>query len=386
MNRDLIFFTDKIIMKNIVLVTWVGNGNYGTSLQSFALHRKLEMLGYKVSLLQNFPNTFGFKYKVKNILGSLGIDTKKIKGTIRSQKQTLKQRKLADFISKNYRFYKPILSQSDLGKLKASTDVFVTGSDQIWNTAFRFTPFYFLDFAGDSKRVAYASSIGLNDFPKQHKPIVKELLSKFSHIGLREQTAVDIVSKLLGRADVVQVLDPTFLLNDVEWTEMSDKATIEIKLPKKFIFCYLIGNNSWYKEQLGEVISATGIKNVIIVPAAENADFSIEGATVYENAGPLEFVKLIKESSFVCTDSFHATAISINLNKNFVEFMRFKDSDKVSQNSRIYDVLNHYQLMNRLYSDKTTEWSDGIDFKYSNIQLEEDRKHSLNYLINAIEN
>ena len=380
------FFTDKIIMKKIVLVTWVGNGNYGTSLQSFALHRKLEMLGYKVSFLQNFPNTFGFKYKVNNILSSLGIDTKKIKETIRPQKQTLKQRKLADFISKNYSFYKPILSQSDLGELKASTDVFVTGSDQIWNTAFRFTPFYFLDFAGDSKRVAYASSIGLNDFPKQHKPIVKELLSKFSHIGLREQTAVDIVSKLLGRTDVVQVLDPTFLLNEVEWTEISDKATIEIKLPKKFIFCYLIGNNSWYKQQLGEVISATGIKNVIIVPAAENADFSIEGATVYENAGPLEFVKLIKESSFVCTDSFHATAISINLNKNFVEFMRFKDSDKVSQNSRIYDVLNHYQLMNRIYSDKTTEWSDGIDFKYSNIQLEEDRRHSLNYLINAIEN
>ena len=380
------FFTDKIIMKKIVLVTWVGNGNYGTSLQSFALHRKLEMLGYKVSFLQNFPNTFGFKYKVNNILSSLGIDTKKIKETIRPQKQTLKQRKLADFISKNYSFYKPILSQSDLGELKASTDVFITGSDQIWNTAFRFTPFYFLDFAGDSKRVAYASSIGLNDFPKQHKPIVKELLSKFSHIGLREQTAVDIVSKLLGRADVVQVLDPTFLLNEVEWTEISDKATIEIKLPKKFIFCYLIGNNSWYKQQLGEVISATGIKNVIIVPAAENADFSIEGATVYENAGPLEFVKLIKESSFVCTDSFHATAISINLNKNFVEFMRFKDSDKVSQNSRIYDVLNHYQLMNRIYSDKTTEWSDGIDFKYSNIQLEEDRRHSLNYLINAIEN
>ena len=380
------FFTDKIIMKNIVLVTWIGNGNYGTSLQSFALHRKLEMLGYKVSFLQNFPNTFGFKYKVNNILSSLGIDTKKIKETIRPQKQTLKQRKLADFISKNYSFYKPILSQSDLGELKASTDVFVTGSDQIWNTTFRFTPFYFLDFAGDSKRVAYASSIGLNDFPKQHKPIVKELLSKFSHIGLREQTAVDIVSKLLGRADVVQVSDPTFLLNEVEWTEISDRATIEIKLPKKFIFCYLIGNNSWYKQQLGEVISATGIKNVIIVPAAENADFSIEGATVYENAGPLEFVKLIKESSFVCTDSFHATAISINLNKNFVEFMRFKDSDKVSQNSRIYDVLNHYQLMNRIYSDKTTEWSDGIDFKYSNIQLEEDRRHSLNYLINAIEN
>lgn len=65
--------------KNIVLVTWIGNGNYGTSLQSFALHRKLEMLGYKVSFLQNFPNNFGLKYKVKNILRKLGIDTKKSK-------------------------------------------------------------------------------------------------------------------------------------------------------------------------------------------------------------------------------------------------------------------------------------------------------------------
>lgn len=379
------FFTDKIIMKNIVLVTWIGNGNYGTSLQSFALHRKLEMLGYKVRFLHNFPNNFGFKYKIKNILSSLGIVTKKIKGAIRPQKQTLKQQKLADFISKNYNFYKPILSQKDLCELKASTDAFVTGSDQIWNTAFLFAPFYFLDFAGDSKRIAYASSIGLNDFPEQHKPIVKELLSKFSHIGLREQTAVGIVSKLLGRTDVVQVLDPTFLLNEAEWTEISDKATIEIKLPKKFIFCYLIGKNSCYKEQLGEVVAATGIKDVIIVPAAENADFLIEGATLYKDAGPLEFVKLIKESSFVCTDSFHATAISINLNKNFVEFMRFKDSDKVSQNSRIYDVLNHYQLMNRIYSERAKEWSYNIDFTSSNEQLEEDRKTSLDYLVKAIE-
>ena len=73
------FFTDKIIMKKIVLVTWVGNGNYGTSLQSFALHRKLEMLGYKVSFLQNFPNTFGFKYKVNNILSNKRIEKKKSK-------------------------------------------------------------------------------------------------------------------------------------------------------------------------------------------------------------------------------------------------------------------------------------------------------------------
>lgn len=65
--------------------------------------------------------------------------------------------------------------------------------------------------------------------------------------------------------------------------------------------------------------------------------------------------------------------------------MRFKDSDKVSQNSRIYDVLNHYQLMNRIYSERAKEWSYNIDFTSSNEQLEEDRKTSLDYLVKAIE-
>lgn len=65
--------------------------------------------------------------------------------------------------------------------------------------------------------------------------------------------------------------------------------------------------------------------------------------------------------------------------------MRFSDSDKVSQNSRIYDVLTHYQLMDRIFSDQIAKWSYVIDFTFSNKQLEEDRKKSLDYLVNAIE-
>lgn len=371
--------------KNIVLVTWIGNGNFGTSLQSFALHRKLEILGYDVSFLRNFSNEFTFKEKVKHILGLIGIDIQKIKRLKECSKQSLKKKKLDEFITENYHICEAINSSKDLEQLIAKTDVFITGSDQIWNTAYKFNPFYFLDFAGNAKRIAYASSIGLQDFPTEHKQKVKELLSKFSHIGVRENTAVHIVSRLLGRKDIVQVLDPTFLLTSLEWIGISEKANIEIRLPEKYIFCYLIGSNSWYKEQLEKVVVATGIKNVIIIPAAENNDFYINGAYIYDGAGPLEFVKLIKNSSFVCTDSFHATAISINLNKNFVEFMRFKDSDKKSQNSRLYDVLSHYQLINRIYSDKTAEWSYNIDFTSSNEQLEEDRKTSLDYLVKAIE-
>ena len=375
-------------MKNIVLVTWMGGGNYGTSLQSFALHKKLEKLGYNVKFLCGVPKKFTYKNTFKYILQLLGIDAKKIKKLIcssHSSHPSVKQMKLAEFISKNYNLCKPINTQIQFSELIDNTDVFVTGSDQIWNTVFCFNPFYFLDFAEDAKRVAYASSVGLQDFPEEHKPEVKRMLSKFSHIGLREETAVKMVSKLLGRNNVVQVLDPTFLLDSNEWIKIGDDAKIEIALPEKYILCYLIGKNEWYKEQLRDVISKTGIKNVVIIPAEENSDFSVDGAVLYNAAGPLEFVKLIENAAFVCTDSFHATAISINLNVDFVEFMRFENSDKASQNSRIYDVLTHYGLMDRIYTEDSADWSTAIDFAKPNAQLKTDREKSLDYLTNAIE-
>ena len=77
--------------------------------------------------------------------------------------------------------------------------------------------------------------------------------------------------------------------------------------------------------------------------------------------------------------------MSINLEKNFVEFMRFKDSDKSSQNSRIYDVLNHYGLSSRIYSNENTVWALPIDYSLITQKLDSDREKSVHYLSNAIE-
>lgn len=372
-------------MKNIVLVTWIGSGNYGTTLQSFALHKKIEKLGYNVTFIRGIPSNFTIKNRIKYFLQLLHIDIEKIKRHFNTRNQSVKQQKLSVFIDENYNIYKSIYCKKQLKKLIAKTDVFVTGSDQIWNTVYKFNPNNFLDFAGDAKRIAYASSIGLQDFPEEHKPEVRRMLSKFSHIGLREDSAVKVVSRLLDRNDIIQVLDPTFLLDFNDWNLICNKARIEVLLPKSYILCYLIGNNDRYKEQLKDVIAKTGINNIIIIPAAENATFSIKGATIYDEAGPLEFVRLIQKAAFVCTDSFHATAISINLNIDFVEFIRFENSDKASQNSRIYDVLSHYGLMDRIYKANDESWSKKIDFSNSNIRLSEDRKKSLDYLVNSIE-
>ena len=371
--------------KRITLVTWLGSGNFGTSLQSFALHRKLQDLGYSVTFLSGCPKKFTIKNTIKYVLGLIGVDLSSIKRKIKVEKLTPKQKKLKRFIQDNYNLAEAINSKRQLDRIVDNTDVFVTGSDQIWNTVYCFNPFYFLDFAKDKKRISYASSMGTSDFPNEHKQAVKSLLSKFQHIGVREQTAAKAISSLLDRNDIRQVLDPTFLLDRKDWFAISEKADIEIDINDKYIFCYLIGNNSWYKEQLQDVVASTGIKKVIVVPAVENKDFSVEGAIIYDAAGPLEFIKLIKEAAFVCTDSFHATALSLNMEVPFVEFMRFSDDSKGSQNSRIYDILERYNLTYRIYNKTDKRWADDIVYSAVSNQIKNDRKASLDFLVESIE-
>lgn len=373
-------------MKKIELVTWIGGGNYGTSLQSFSLHRKLEDLGYETSIVIPFiPTKFNLKSILAGVLMLWGLNVDKIKMLVKGTKSSIKQQKFDKFEEKYYN-KKIICFPFQLYFLNKNTDVYVSGSDQIWNTAYRFDPFYFLDFAANVKRVAYASSMGIDDFPEEHKVEVKRMLLRFAKIGVREETAVKAISKLLNRNDVSQVLDPTFLLSKKEWLTLSEDAEIEDLLPEKYIFCYFIGNNPWYVQQVEKVKMETGIQNVVQVCLdEENGVVLSDGANIYRNAGPLEFIRLIKDSSLVCTDSFHATAISINLEQSFVEFMRFSDSDKSSQNSRIYDVLNHYGMSSRIYNNDNTNWALPIDYSSITQKLNYDREKSIHFLINAIE-
>ena len=360
-------------MKNVVLVTWKGGENYGTCLQSFALYKKLCLLGYHVSFFSGSPEKYSFNfYKYLILLW------------IKKKKKNIQDKKREEFQSEVFNEIVPFTPWQEK-KMVSETDCFVTGSDQIWNTYNCFSAKSFLSFAGEKKRVAYASSIGTNSIKFEYQGQVKQYLTKFAHIGVREVEAVKVLSKLTGRRDIIQVLDPTFLLTPEEWKQVTCKAVYEMQLPKDYILCYLIGQNDWYEKQLLDVRNKLGIENVIIIPAAENKSFSCNNTVVYKNASPIEFVDLLQRAKYVCTDSFHATALCINHSVPFVEFMRFMDDDIKSQNSRIYDVLTHYDLMNRIYSVDSLEWTKQINFQNVQRILTKDRKQSTEYLINAIE-
>ena len=369
--------------RKVGIVTWLGGGNYGTTLQSFALHEKLRQMGYAVYYIGSYNHAGFFKGMVRCILRWSGFQRVRYRMNLKKS-MGVKGVKLFRFIKRNYNIKTPSCDYT-FNKLIRDTDVFVTGSDQIWNVAFRFNPFMFLDFAKGKRKVAYASSIGLSDIPDEYREQVRTYLSDFSWIGVREKTAVDVLSRLLLRGDILQVLDPTFLLLPDNWIKLCNKAEYEEKIPDDYILLYLIGCNNRYVEQVNEVIRKTGIHTVVVVPSVENPQMRIDGAIVYGNAGPIEFVDLIRRASLVCTDSFHATALSINLSKDFVTFLRFKDADGLSQNSRIYDILKHYGLLARLYEGDSASWWKPVDYSIVQKQLDMDREQSLSYLTHAID-
>lgn len=373
--------TDKEQMsKNISIVTWLGYGNYGTSLQSYSLHRKLKDLGYNVNILSEYSYTgkSSISERISNLLRQIKFNTRLY------YLQSTKLQKLHKFQKEKYN-RKFILTGTQFEDMLTHTDVFITGSDQIWNTEHNYLPFMFLDFARDVKRVAYASSIGTNNIPEKYRDKVKNHLAKFSKIGVREKTAVKIISELLDRNDITQVADPTFLLTPKDWEDVSQEAFFEKEMPSKYILCYFIGNRPEYAEYLKKIKHTYGVDNVLLIPSKETPNIHLNDVTIYNDAGPCEFVRLIKDASVVCTDSFHATALSMNFSKNFVVFKRFADSDTSSQNSRIYDLLNEFGLSTRIYAPDVKDWKNIIQYTEIQKAINEKRTSSLNFLINAIE-
>ncbi len=371
--------------KKIGLVIWLGNGNYGTSLQAYALYKFLTGKGYTCKVIGRFDyKKFKLKGYFRLVLRIIGIQSLRERWKQKKSASTRKQTKLWKFNKEVYR--KQCIDTSwQYKKMLRDIDVFCVGSDQVWNAYFNFSPFNYLDFAGNRKRISYASSIGTKDFPEQYKDEIKKLLLKFSHISLREEAGRLTVKNLTGREDVKKVLDPTFLLSSEQWHDLAEKAVFEIELPKEYMLVYLIGNRTNYASQIKNVKEKIGMKNVILIPSAENPDSEVEGAITYDSAAVSEFVYLIEHAAWICTDSFHATAISINMQRNFTEFLRFDDKDIASQNSRIYDVLNTFKLQDRLYNKAKDSWAKPIDFNNTFSILDSLRKDSSDWLLDAIE-
>lgn len=367
----------------VAIVTWFHYHNYGTALQVTALYKTIQDMGHDVDIVNYIPQE-----KITS-MPTMGVFSYYVKRATEEVKRKLnpvyygKQREILfdNFYDKNVSFTEKCVTFSDFRELNKSYDAFVCGSDQIWAPSC-FDSRYFLDFVeSNNKMIAFAPSVGLKEIKdKDIAYRVKELASRFKWISTREKSGSELIENLTGKK-VKTVVDPTLLLSDDKWCE---SFTVAETKDKPYLVAYFLRSNKKYLKRTYFIAKKLNLE-VKIIPVFEK-DFKLPGC-IQAPIGPEEFLSLIKNASYVCTDSFHGTAFAINFKKQFLTFERFRNNESNNQNSRIYNILKLTGLEDRLYSaesDISTAY-DEINYNAVGNKLSKARKDSSAFLKKALD-
>ena len=360
----------------IGILTWLHNGNYGSILQAYALQKALRNQGYQTENIDYAPSTVK---KVENLIknkNSLKLFlekwdaycAKKVAGSPRELSE--KQKKFDDFRENYINITQRYSSPKEVATIDGEFDAYICGSDQIWSPVL-LNPVFYFDFLSDTERkIAYACSFGVSSIKGKKATKITNYLNRFDYISVRESSGCEIVKSLTG--NVVPVMpDPTLLLQRTDWDKVS-KYNLNLN---NYIFCYFLSWNEEYWKYVENVSQQLGYQ-IVIVPSVKQT-YQVN-AKILKNIGPEEWVGLVKNANYVITDSFHGTVFSIIYNKPFTVLKRFSDDNPRSQNSRIYTLLEHYNLTNRLGIN--TDIFNLQEYTKVNSQVEYDRRYALEWL------
>ncbi len=375
-------------MKKVGIITiYKSNKNYGGLLQAYALSLSIKEMGLSSEIINYSQNKFNYRlnrFLNLGVMRTLVFFNNRVRTYIEclkkpSLKQNLAVRSkcLEDF---EYSIsHSELVSDDEIEILAKKYDILVCGSDQIWNPGL-WSPTMFLDIPGFiGRRFSYAASIGRNYLTNKEKEFIKEHVYKLDSISVRENSAVKLIQPLTHN-EVKTVLDPTFLLTKNEWVNFSRKPK---GIPDKYVFSFFLGKNKYAKKKIYDTFS--GKIPIVTIPHLQtgykNEDELYSDICLYD-IGPKEWVWLILNAEMIFTDSFHGTAFSINLGKQFYCFAKCKNSDKQSINSRLMDLLSLCGLQNRMIldADGIASFYDYIDYSCIETVLNKKKIDSLNYL------
>lgn len=375
-------------MKKVGLLTWFNYDNYGTVLQSVALSSIVNTLGYDVEGINYVFNSHNRTTKLERVLKPRNIwnKSKRYFNNIRYARNSDnpgRNESFDTFKKKHLHLTKPMSTLSELNLLNKVFDAFICGSDQIWSPR-EYDPKFYLSFVeNQDKMISYAPSLGCNQVSNQFtRKRMTESVKRFKSLSVREETAAELLKDLCS-AEAEVVLDPTLLLSSDEWNNYIVPVDVDSNQP--YIFCYFLGENSSHWRIVKQIAQKSGYQ-VIVVPVHPK-DFH-RGYYAPKGIGPGEFLSLIKNAAFVCTDSFHGTIFSILYQRPFATFKRFSDRSSDSQNSRIYNLLRKVGLDERLVNSSSLSLKNILRCNFTEAleKIKEEREKSIHFLSNALTN
>lgn len=364
----------------IGLITVHCSINAGASLQAYALSKVLYELGYEVELIDYRPYYFtsgwdslvatgNFKQLIKYILFG---------GELRKEIKTYKEFETSRLPIKS-KVYK---SLDDFNYNMPECDVFLCGSDQIWNPQHtHYDPVMELEFAKRNGKpcYSYAASIGQDILKEKDIEFLKKYVSDFNRISVREETAKDILINEIGLQKVERHIDPTLLLSQEQWRELSSDAHRKIK--GKYILFYPLANNEIAEQILVKLKEKYKLPVVAMsrkIKKSEIVDVQLR------HFSPEDFVALIDHAEYVVTNSFHGCVFSLILEKKLISYKNKQ------RNTRLECLFSLNHIKNPQISDikelETLDWNEYFSNQRLNVKvLEKEKEKALEYLRNIYE-
>ncbi len=368
-------------MKKIGIITQHRVVNYGSVLQTYALQKKINDLGYQCEVIDYYPERFTPVGMLKRIRSKGNIYRKyflvrTVARIIILPSYAIRFIMFSKFLEKYIKMTeKTYTSDRELYDETFDYDIFCTGSDQVWNYGWNegIEYPYFLAFApGNSRKISYAASFGKSSLYESEIYETRKLLKVYDAISVRETSGVKIVENL-GIDNCKNVLDPTLLLNKAEWRDLSSGKFKN----EGYILTYNLNRNIKIDKYAKNLSQKTGLKVKYL--SYQLHEFYKRGK-MYCNPKVEDFLALVDGARYIITDSFHATAFALNFNKEFVIVYPEKYS------SRLQSVLEIVGLTNRVAKNEHDLDIIDIEVNYNEVNeiLDAERQNSLNWLSQAL--
>lgn len=314
----------------IKIITLHSLFNPGSAFQAFALQKYLSK-DNKVEIIDYRP---GYTRYGKSLLKAI------IRKILFFRLRMSEARKFHAFMNKYMNLTNTFYKYSSLKKANLKADLFIAGSDQLWNTDYPCgnDDAFYLAFVNNAKKIAYSTSVGKKVIDERNLNKIKAYVDSFSSIAVREKdTAIQLTEKL-GR-EVTWVCDPVFLLNRDVYESMIEQKS---RFNKPYAFVYL----SPKSPMLDVLVAHYRSKGLMIVLGGGFNTSRCDCDVHIKDMGPLDFLNCIKYAEVVVSTSFHATAFCHIFHKEFVTILPPKNGE------RVVSLLKQTELMNRSIVDE----------------------------------
>lgn len=311
--------------------------NYGARLQAYALYSYLRGLGHDAYVIDYKP---GYVAGRPPLVYNPGRNLKEwVKLAVRLNQRRREMRKhdaLETFSRTRTQLSGRYRSIDELRTDPPAADIYIAGSDQIWNTDLGNgkDPAYYLDFGSTgTRRISYAASFAIPAIPERYAADIRRRLARLDAITVREPSAAKIIEGMGLRATVV--CDPAFLLPAEQWDKLAGPSPTD---GKPYLLVYDFERSDEVRKTARRIARLRKLRIYSVSPVPEGyAD------RTFCDCGPESFVALVRDAACVVSNSLHGSIFSIIFGRDFYVVNR-----RDGLNIRMAELLRHHGLENRI--------------------------------------